>query len=202
VQTVIVASTGAVYAPSDSPHHEDSSLGPTDIYGHTKLWTEQLASMWHDRTGIPVGIARLFNVFGPGETNPHLIPTLLMQAERGNEIRLGDLTTKRDYVYVEDVGEGLRRLVGATSEHGLFVCNLGRGEPVDGHDVVSTVQRLLGRSLHVTVDPARLRASDRPFLVSDCRRADEVLGWKAQTGLERGLAEAIRHPAAASVALA
>ena len=80
---VVLASSAAVYAPSPAPHRETSALGPTDVYGHTKLWAEQLASLHNARTGQPIGVARLFNVYGPGETNPHLIPTIIEQARRG-----------------------------------------------------------------------------------------------------------------------
>ena len=104
---VVVASTAAVYAPSTEAHSESSTIGPTDIYGLTKLWSEQLAELFARSTGKSVGIARLFNVFGPGETNPHLIPTIVRQLQQGPELRLGNLSTKRDYVYVEDVARGL-----------------------------------------------------------------------------------------------
>ena len=56
---------------------------------------------------ISLGVARLFNVFGPGETNPHLIPTIVRQLQQGPELRLGNLSTKRDYIYVEDVARAL-----------------------------------------------------------------------------------------------
>ena len=91
VEAFVFASTGAVYAPSDEPHREDSRLGPTDVYGHTKFWAEQAVDLFHQRTGRAIAIARLFNVYGPGETNPHLIPTIILQADRDDPLRLGNL---------------------------------------------------------------------------------------------------------------
>ena len=127
-----MASTAAVYAPSEQPHDETSAIGPTDIYGLTKLWTEQLAELFHRKTGKPVGVARLFNVFGPGETNPHLIPTIVLQLQRGSELRLGNLRTKRDYVYVEDVARGLISLARDRLAGKSVTCNLGTGHQYDG----------------------------------------------------------------------
>ena len=107
VEAVVVASSAAVYRPSELAHDEDSDL-LTDIYGHSKLWTEHLGKLFHARSGVPIGIARFFNVYGPGETNPHLIPTVLRQVENGDEISLGNLTTRRDYVFVGDVSEAVK----------------------------------------------------------------------------------------------
>jgi UDP-glucose 4-epimerase len=125
-EAVLLASTAAVYAPDEAPHSETSTIGPVDIYGLSKLFSEQLGDLFHSKTSIPVGVARLFNVFGPGETNPHLIPAVIRQAEKGEELKLGNLTTRRDYVFVEDVAAGLIALAAAVGEQGSITCNLGR----------------------------------------------------------------------------
>jgi UDP-glucose 4-epimerase len=198
-RAVVIASTAAVYAPGEAAHSDDAMVGPIDVYGLSKLWAEQLTELFHRRTAIPVGVARLFNVFGPGETNPHLIPAVIRQAETGDELRLGNLSTKRDYVFVEDVAEGLIDLAARVGEHGQLTCNLGRESAVDGFELVAAVGELLDRQLSVVGDPARLRASDRPLLLSDCSRAHTLLGWSARTSLRSGLGAAIARPTAAGV---
>lgn len=199
VGAVVLASTAAVYAPDEDAHSEESALGPIDIYGLSKLWAEQLGQLFHTRTGIAVGVARLFNVFGPGETNPHLIPAVIRQAQSGGELHLGNLGTRRDYVYVDDVADGLLALARAAGDHGVLSCNLGREEAVDGNELIEQVGELLGRRLTVVSDPARMRPSDRPVLLSDCRRAGGLLGWSAATSLREGLAAAIAQPTAVGV---
>jgi UDP-glucose 4-epimerase len=196
---VALVSSAAVYAPSPIAHPDDGLVGPTDIYGLSKLWTEQLGRLFHERTEVPIRAARLFNVFGPGETNPHLIPAIIAQAGKGDELHLGNLSTKRDYVFVEDVARGLIALTDDTLEEPQLTCNLGAERAVDGDEIVATVGRLMGRELRVVSDPARLRASDRPVLLSDCSRAREALRWTARWGLEDGLQAAIEEPTAAGV---
>ena len=166
-------------------------------YGLSKLWAEQAARLLHRRTGVPVGVARLFNVVGPGETNRHLVPEIVAQARRGSELRLGNLDTRRDYVYVDDVARGLHALAGAVPEEGLATVNLGSGRAVDGHQLIEQVGELLGRRLSVTSDPELMRPSDRPVLQSDPSAARELLGWEAATGLRDALSAALERPLAA-----
>ena len=194
VEAVVVASSGAVYAPATSAHDEEAALGPTDIYGYSKEWTEKLAAYFHESTDISVGIARIFNVVGPGETNPHLLPAIIEQAREDGELKLGNLTTRRDYVFSGDVAEGLVRLAEECKRNGVLTCNLGSESAQTGGELVEIVARATGRELSVTPDPARFRESDRPLLLSDCTRAFELLGWRAETTIEDAVAAALAQP--------
>lgn len=195
VSAIVYASTAAVYEPDSNPHLEDASrLAPTDVYGYSKLAGEQLVSAFNERTGTACSIARLFNVFGPSETNPHLIPTAIRQAQSGKSLRLGNLATRRDYVFTDDVARALVSLADATSSGERLVCNVGTGETHTGEEIVSDVGRLLGRHLTVLTDPGRIRSSDRPALCADVSRAERLLGWRPQVSFEDGLAAAIEEP--------
>jgi UDP-glucose 4-epimerase len=198
VESVTLASSAAVYAASDEPLREESALGPVDIYGHTKLWNEQQAALFHRRTGIAVGIARLFNQFGPGETNAHLIPAIIEQARAGGPLRLGNLASRRDYLSTDDAARGLLLLAEACRERGSLTCNFGSERAVDGWQLVRLIEQLHGSPLVVEQDPDRLRPADNPVILSDCTRAHELLGWRAETTLEAGLAAAFNRPRAAS----
>jgi UDP-glucose 4-epimerase len=170
-----------------------------DIYGHSKLWAEQLVALFHRKTGISAGIARLFNVFGPGETNPHIIPSFILQIQRRTDLRVGDLSTCRDYIFVDDVCSGLAALAQVAPAQGLLTCNLGGEQQYDGSAIVKAIGDLVGHTPILQVEPRRLRPADRPYLVSDCTRAHDVLGWRAQTDLSAGLSAAIRQPIAPSL---
>lgn len=195
-EAVVIASSASVYAPSETPLDEGSALGPVDIYGHTKLWAEQLAALFHRKTQIPVGVARFFNIFGPGETNPHLIPEVIAGGRAGGALRLGNLASKRDYVSVDDVARGVVLLADACRAHGSLTCNFGSERAVDGWELVRLIERLHGGTFVVTQDPVKMRPSDNPVIVSDCTRAHRLLGWRAETTLEAGLVEALAQPRA------
>lgn len=194
VEVVVAASSGAVYEPASTAHAEADALGPTDIYGYSKDWTERLATYFHSSTKIPVGIARIFNVIGPGETNPHLLPAIIEQVMNGSELRLGNLSTRRDYVFSRDVAEGLTRLADGSREADVLTCNLGSESAITGSELVELVAHAAGREVSVTPDPARFRESDRPVLLSDCRQAHDALGWRAETSIADAVAAALAQP--------
>jgi UDP-glucose 4-epimerase len=202
--SLVLASSAAVYAPADGPLHEQEDLlGPVDVYGHSKRWAEELAADFAARTGIPVGIARLFNVFGPGETNAHFIPSLICQLKAGKSVRLGNLASRRDYVFVDDVAEALLRLARYGSRGHSATVNVGSGRAYAGQDVVAALAALAPALADVTpaVDPGRLRLVDRPVLLADPTLAQKLLDWTPRTSLLDGLRAAWSSPVGAGVAL-
>ena len=206
--SLVLASSAAVYAPADGPHQEQGdSLGPIDVYGYSKLWAEELATGFAARTGTGVGIARLFNVFGPGETNAHFIPSLVAQMKSGEPVRLGNLSSKRDYVFVDDVADALLRLAryagdGHSAEGRTATVNIGTGRAYSGHEVVGALAGFDPAGVDPIIDPSRLRPVDRPTLLADPTLAQKLLDWVPRTSLADGLRAAWDRPVGAGVALA
>ena len=184
IPTCVLASSGAVYAPSADAHRENETMAPVDVYGLSKLWMEQFAALFARRSEMRVAVARLFNTYGPGETNPHFIPALLEQVHAGGTIRVGNIDTRRDYVHVTDVAGALAAMA-ACGE----TLNVGGGRAISGREVIEAVERSVGRRLDVEVDPSRVRKVDQPVLLSDSTKARELLGWRAEVVFEDGIAE-------------
>jgi UDP-glucose 4-epimerase len=200
---VVLASSAAVYAPADGPLREqEDDLGPVDVYGCSKRWAEELAASFAARSGTAVGIARLFNVFGPGETNAHFIPSLICQLKAGGTVRMGNLSTRRDYVFVDDVADALLRLARYAGEGQSVTVNIGSGRAYAGHEVLEAVARFGDRGVATSIDPARLRPVDRPVLLADPTLAHKTLGWTPQTSLRDGLRATWDSPLGAGVKLA
>ena len=198
----VFASTAAVYAPSDAALGEGSSLGPTDIYGLTKLWGEQLVARYRDESGAPTAILRLFNVVGEGETNPHLIPSILVgvvaEGSASRVLRLGNLTTRRDYVYVGDVAKALATAPDVATEHGDVCTNVCTGVASSGYEVLDAIRLETSKSCTVETDPARVRSSDRPVLFGDADSFSELFGWRPATDLRNSVRSALERPVAPS----
>lgn len=199
---VILASSGAVYAPDEEPHHEDDRLAPIDVYGYSKRWAEELVNGYGIRAAASVGIARLFNVFGPGETNPHFIPSLISQLQAARSIRLGNLSSRRDYVFVDDVVDALVAMARYCHLGQSVTVNVGTGRSYSGHEILQALAGLPAASASPApiIDPSRVRAVDRPVLQASNELAYKTLGWTPRTSLLAGLQAAWVRPMAAEVA--
>lgn len=196
VERFFFASTGDVYAPSDQPHQEDGSpLGPFTLYGLSKLMGEQLLALEvRERPQAVFVIGRLFNLYGPRETNPHILPEIVGQLRRAPEepLRLGNLWPKRDLVPVADAARAVVELV-ESCPPGLTTVNIGSGVAVSMHEVLDILGRLRGQPVTIEMDPAKVRPVERPHLQADVSRLRHLLGWTPSSDLVRGLAELLRH---------
>jgi UDP-glucose 4-epimerase len=181
-------STAAVYSTDPHPHQESEVPAPDDIYGNSKLFAEGIARLYHQKSGLPCVTARLFNVVGPRETNPHLLPEIIDQLARGGPIRLGNTAPKRDYIHSDDVASALRSMA-AAERTSMETYNVGTGQSYSADDIMAMIQDILGRTVDVQVDPERVRKSDRPDLVADTGKILHDLGWKSTRSLQQTLTE-------------
>jgi UDP-glucose 4-epimerase len=194
-ESVFVASTAAVYPPTGSPFREETAIGPIDIYGHSKAMTEDLARLFHRETGARTVVGRLFNVFGPHDANPHLIPAVLGQVRRGQDVlELGNLDPVRDYVHVEDVAAGILAAESAGGAE-LEVYNIGSGQGRSVREVVAAVEAAAGRRLSVIQAAERLRAVERQELVGEIAKLSQATGWLPRVDFVREMAALLADPA-------
>jgi len=187
----VFASSGAVYEPDEAPHQEMvSSLKPADIYGITKLQGEAYVRAFAADHDLSCGIVRLFNVIGPGETNPHLLPAIIAQLRDGAQsIDLGNTWPKRDYIDVRDAAAGFAAVARGANPPGVDceVVNLGSGQQYSVDDILARMRSVLGLSFEVRQDPRRMRAVDRPYLGADISRIREVFDWAPANELDATL---------------
>lgn len=193
LQRFVYASTAAVYPPCEGPNDERQQPGPIDVYGRTKLVGEDLVELFQGETGVPAVAARLFNVYGPDDTNDHLVPAVLDQVRNGDrEIELGNLRPKRDFVHVADVARALLELL---SEHeaGYRRYNVGTGTVYSVREVVDCVSEALGDEIRIVQEADRVRESDRPHLEADIGRIRREVGWEPTIEFVEGLRSVLDH---------
>lgn len=191
VSRLVFASTGALYPSLAAPLREEIGTEAHDIYGLSKQTCELVIAYYQKRYGIQPTVVRLFNTYGPYETNPHLLPHLLSVLKTGSRtVPLGNLQPKRDYIYVEDVAEGLYRL--GMCDKALGVYNLGTGTEYSVQEVVNLLSELLGEPIQVIQDPARVRPVDKLHQCADISKLQSVLGWEPRTSLREGLRRWLR----------
>lgn len=189
----VFASSAAVYRPLPDAHLErNEDLGPVDIYGYTKLHGEHFVQHYHNQNKVRGVIVRLFNVVGPGETNPHLVPAIIGQLASGErQLALGNLFPHRDYIDVNDVAFGFRALAkNDTFEGGPLISNLGTGHTHSVGDVVAMIAAAAGVKLEIQQDPARMRAVDRPMLRASIQKLKQITNWTPAMSLTQSMQRA------------
>jgi UDP-glucose 4-epimerase len=193
----VFISTAAVYAPEDSPHVEGRSLvKPMDIYGLTKMHGEDYVHYWAKEKNLRAAIVRMFNIIGPGETNPHLLPAILAQLLQGKRtLGLGNCHPKRDYIDVSDAAAGVAAVALQLGEApGVNVVNIGTGVSHSVYEVVETFERIIGEPITIEADSARIRSVDRPFLTANITKATQQFGWAPALTLQDSLSRLWLNP--------
>jgi UDP-glucose 4-epimerase len=193
VEKVFFASTAAVYADSPAPVAETSPAIPLDIYGLTKRIGERLVHEFHATTSVPCIIGRLFNAYGPRETNAHLIPEILRQVLEGKQtIELGNLFTRRDYIHTSDMARAISKLM-ACQIDGFDVFNIGSGKSFSAGEIIQFFERAINHPLIVDVAKDRLRKVDRTLLQADITKIHRATGWTPQVEIQQGITALVQE---------
>ncbi|RXF70947.1 NAD-dependent epimerase/dehydratase family protein [Hansschlegelia zhihuaiae] len=194
----VFASSGAVYAPASEPHDEARArIGPNDVYGLTKLQGEAYVGHLAGSSGLSAVNVRLFNVIGPGETNPHLVPEIVAQLRSGRKtIKLGNLWPKRDYVHVRDAARGFvaTALNSKVEAAETITVNLGTSRSYSVAEVLRKLRRIAGVKFTIEQDEGRIRTVDRPHLAADIRRIQQLFGWEPRLSIDEALADLWINP--------
>ncbi len=193
-ERVVCMSTSEVYGtPEGDTISESDRLNAQSPYAASKIGADQLALSFHRTYGLPVGVVRPFNTYGPRQSARAVIPTILSQGLAGRELSLGSLHPVRDFLYVEDTVAGVLAFAAWDEAPGSLL-HIGTGEGVSVEEVVRLAGDLLGRELEVRLDPQRVRpdASEVQRLVCDARAARDRLGWEPELSLREGLERTAR----------
>jgi NAD dependent epimerase/dehydratase len=191
---LVQTSTSEVYGTAQSvPITEEHPFSAQSPYAASKVAADQLALSFHRSFGLPVSVLRPFNTFGPRQSARAVIPTIIVQALRGDVIRLGSLDPRRDLTYVTDCALGFTAAAGSEAAIGETL-QLGTGVDVSVGDLVEAVGSILGRELQVEQDPDRVRpeASEVMRLLSSPARMTDLTGWRPEVSLADGLEQTIR----------
>ena len=182
----VFPSSGAIYGFGDERWAENAQPKPDEIYGISKWMGEQIVARFHaDRPDVRTVVARLFNTYGPRETNPHVLPAIVAAMRAGQPIELGNLWPQRDLIFVTDTAKAI---VATASGHGFDVFNVGTGTGTTIGDVLAIIESLRGEPLAVREDPGRRRPGDG-HLIADPGKLMRATGWKPEYDLKAGLRE-------------
>ena len=144
VKRILYVSSTEVYGEALTNRiNEDHPLLPLNTYAVTKLAADRLCYTLFLEHDVPVITARIFNTFGPRDTQPRVIPDIIYQLSRSNFVELGNVEAERDFVYVEDTAKGLITLMESKIPNGEAV-NIGTGKSWKIREVAEIVGDVMG----------------------------------------------------------
>jgi len=211
VKTVVFSSSATVYGdPASVPIREDAPLSATNPYGRSKLMIEDmLRDIAQADPDWKIALLRYFNPVGAHSSgrigeDPNGIPNNLMPyvaqvavgkldclSVFGNDYPTPDGTGVRDYIHVVDLAKGhLAALAALERQDGLLTVNLGTGQGYSVLEMVKAFEKASGRQVAYRIAPRR--PGDIATCYADPALAAELLGWRAELGLEAMCADAWR----------
>ncbi len=192
----LLASSSEVYGdPEVTPQPESywghvNPVGPRSVYDEAKRFAEALTVAYRRTHGVSVGIARIFNTYGPRMRldDGRALPNFITQALRNDPLTIyGDGSHTRSFCYVSDLIEGLLRLLDSAEQEPV---NLGNPREITTLELAHLVRAAAGSSSPLTFHP--LPEDDPRRRCPDITRARERLGWEPRVGLEEGLRRTIQ----------
>jgi nucleoside-diphosphate-sugar epimerase len=164
--------------------NETDAPKPLDVYGCSKLCGELMVQ---ESCKANWSILRFFNIIGRDETHRHLLPAIIEQIKGGDVLTLGNLTTRRDYLFMDDLVRGIGIVLNNRNAYSEIL-NFGTGIALSGDEVVQNFEKVLNRPLKVTQLPYLKRVVDNPLLVASIVKTKNVIGWEPEFSFERALA--------------
>lgn len=187
----LIASTSEVYGdPLVHPQTEDywgnvNPIGPRGVYDEAKRFQEAMTMAYHTYHGIATRIVRIFNTYGPRMRldDGRALPAFMHQALTGQDLTVfGDGSQTRSFCYVDDLIEGIYRLL--LSDY-VYPVNIGNPVEITIKDFAEEVVALTGSKSKIIYKP--LPTDDPKQRKPDITRAREVLGWEPKVSRSEGL---------------
>ena len=188
---LMIASTSEVYGdPEVHPQTEDywghvNPIGPRGVYDEAKRFQEAMTMAYHTYHNLETRIIRIFNTYGPRMrlNDGRVLPAFIGQALRGEDLTIfGDGSQTRSFCYVDDLVEGIYRLL--HSDYSLPV-NVGNPDEISIGDFAEEIIKLTGTDQKVIYQ--ELPVNDPKQRQPDITKARELLNWEPKISREEGL---------------
>lgn len=188
---ILVASTSEVYGdPTVHPQNEDywgnvNPIGPRGVYDEAKRFQEAITMAYHTYHGLETRIVRIFNTYGPRMrlNDGRVLPAFIGQALRGEDLTVfGDGSQTRSFCYVDDLVEGIYRLL--LSDY-AYPVNVGNPDEITIAEFAEEIIGLTATSQKVIYKP--LPVDDPKQRQPDISRARSILGWEPRVSRSEGL---------------
>lgn len=180
---IVYISSYAYGIPTYLPIDEQHPVSAANPYALSKIMGENLCVFYGKNYDLDYIIVRPFNVYGSTENKALLIPELIEQIRFGTEIKVQNLSPRRDYVFIDDF---IRFLVLSKNEGSNEIYNVGSGVSFSVEELIALCQKVWGTNLPVR-SKGVVRQNEIPETICNASKAKRDLDWVPQFSLEDGL---------------
>lgn len=192
IDEIIITSTSEIYGTAQfTPMDESHPINGQSPYAASKIAADQLSLSYYRSYDLPLKIIRPFNNYGPRQSNRAVIPTIISDIiSEKKEITLGNINTKRDFLYVKDTVLAYTKLMNTKKYYGE-VFNFGSGVSYKISDVVNYIQKINNSNKKIDISNEKLRPENSEVfdLVADCKKSEKFLQWSPKYSFMDGLVE-------------
>ncbi|MDK2834537.1 MAG: hypothetical protein PWP63_1624 [Methanolobus sp.] len=186
IRKFVYSSSSSVYGDSSLPIKEENKVQPLSPYGVTKLAAENLCHLYRINYRVPSISLRYFTVYGPRQRPDMAINKFVKAVLDGDEITIyGDGSQTRDFTYVDDVVSANLLAAKSSNQITADVFNIGGGNRITVNDLVSSIETATGNKAKINY--VEKQKGDVKDTWADVSRANELLGWSAETKIIEGL---------------
>ena len=191
VQKFVYVSSSHVYGvPQYIPVDEIHPIAPHEPYSASKAAAENIVNGYSSAYGIDTVVVRPFNIYGPGQHESFLIPSIIKQAYGSDIIEVGNLEPTRDFTYITDVIAGFLNI----AEFGSGVYNIGSGIEVKVGNILSRIGDIVNSDIEIrsVVDRQRSGGVEISRMCADVSRLRGI-GWDPKVELGEGLKRTVEY---------
>lgn len=170
-----------------NPIVENAEIKPNNPYALSKKLAEDLCLFYSEFFEIKTIILRPFNVYGPGQRKEFLLPLILDQIKNGKEIRVRDLSPKRDYIFIEDLSNAF---FAALNSEKTGIYNVASGKSTSVEELIHIAQKVAKTNWPV-VSLNEIRLNEISDTVADISRIKKELNWEPQYDISQGIEKII-----------
>jgi UDP-glucose 4-epimerase len=182
----VFASSSHVYGkPYSLPIDENFPLNPISIHAKSKVEAESLCEEYAQLYGLKIIIVRTFSIYGPKSPSYSIIFRIINQILKNHKIVLGNLQTKRDFLYISDFLSAIDLLL-KTNLNGCQKFNIGYGQSLSIQDLCSKLFSISQKNLPLESDSTLIRSNDIEELVCNNSKLKQ-LGWIPKLTIDEGL---------------
>jgi len=187
IAKIVFLSSYGVYAPSTDKSTETDPAHPKTLLGVRSFVLESFLEFLSTRYQIPAVVLRVFNLYGPHQPIPYLVPKVLSSLISKETLGIGDVEKVRDFLFISDFWEAVKRVL-SMGENRFQVFNLGSGEGHSIRSLIDVAQKVCGKKSELLFDASMIREEwDYDFSVADTTKIQRKLEWTPQVSLEEGI---------------